>query len=342
MDAMTFDDVRATIGKNKSRPFSLLLGNGFSMSYAPDMFSYNALHKFVETIGNPLLSALFKIVDTHDFEQVMKQLDTFAALGDVLGVDAALQSRLNSAREDLKKSLIDAVRALHPEHVYKVAEDKCAACVEFLKVFLDSKGSLFTTNYDLLLYWVLMRGGLRSIDGFGRDRESPDEYVPEEDLEYSELRWGRNAAGQNVHYVHGALPLFDTGVEIVKEEYKEAYLLDQITKRIDGGDYPVFVTAGDPIQKLTHIRHTPYLQNSYEALASVSGSLVTFGFNCGSQDAHILAAIRQAAKQPKASRLWSVYIGAYSDADADRAEHLGKTLKCKVHVFDSKTAPVWG
>lgn len=342
MDAMTFDDVRAAIKKNSSRPFSLLLGNGFSMSYAPDMFSYNALHGFVESIGNPVLNALFKVVDTHDFEQVMKQLDTFSALGDVLGVDAALQQRINTAREDLKKSLIDAVRALHPEHVYKVAEDKCAACVEFLKVFLDSKGSLFTTNYDLLLYWVLMRGGLPSIDGFGRDRESPDEYVPEDELEYSELRWGRNSAGQNVHYVHGALPLFDTGVEIVKEEYKEAYLLDQITKRIEGGDYPVFVTAGDPTQKLTHIRHNPYLQNSYEALASISGSLVTFGFNFGSQDAHIVAAIQRAAKQPKASRLWSVYIGAYSDADADRGEQLGKTLKCNVHVFDSKTARVWG
>jgi hypothetical protein len=312
------------------------------MSYAPNIFSYNALHGFVDKINNPVLKALFDVVDTHDFERVMQQLDTFAALGAVLGIDAALKRRIETARDSLKRSLIDAVRALHPEHVYTIPEAKCAACVEFLRLFLESKGSLFTTNYDLLLYWVLMRGGLQSIDGFGRDRESPDEYVPPEDLEYSELRWGRNAAGQNVHYVHGALPLFDTGVEIVKEVYAEAYLLEQITKRIEGGNYPVFVTAGDANQKLTHIRHNPYLQNSYEALASAKGSLVTFGFNFGAQDAHIVAAIQRAAKQPKSGRLWSIYVGAYSDLDAGRAEHLAGQLKCKVHIFDSKTAGVWG
>ena len=312
------------------------------MAYAPGIFSYNALHGFVDKADNPILKALFRVIDTHDFERVMQQLDTFAALGEVLGVDAAHTKRIEDARADLKKSLIDAVRALHPEHVYTIPENKCAACTEFLRLFLESGGSLFTTNYDLLLYWVLMRGGLPSIDGFGRDRESPDEYVPEEELEYSELRWGRNATGQNVHYIHGALPLFDTGVEIVKEQYSEGYLLEQITKRIENGDYPVFVTAGDANQKLTHIRHNSYLQNSYEALASTKGSLVTFGFNFGAQDAHIVAAMQRAARQSKSSRLWSIYIGAFSDDDAARAEQLASQLKCKVHIFDSKTAPVWG
>jgi len=341
MEEMTYQDVSAAIKKNSARPFSLLLGNGFSMSYAPDMFSYNALHGFVEKLNNPVLTELFRIVDTHDFERVMQQLDTFAALGRVLGIGPALAKRIEVARVDLKRSLIDAVRALHPEHVYTIPESKCAACVEFLRPFLNSKGSLFTTNYDLLLYWILMRGGLPSIDGFGRDRESPDEYVPEDELEYSELRWGRNIDGQNVHYIHGALPLFDTGLEIVKEEYAENYLLGQITQRIEGGEYPVFVTAGDANQKLTHIRHNPYLQNSYESLATISGSLVTFGFNFGPQDEHIVTAIQRAAKQPKPHRLWSIYIGAYSSEDVTRAEQLSKKLECKVHVFDSKTAPVW-
>jgi len=31
----------------KSRQKHLLLGNGFSRSYAPDIFSYNALSKFI-------------------------------------------------------------------------------------------------------------------------------------------------------------------------------------------------------------------------------------------------------------------------------------------------------
>lgn len=345
MDLLNISDVHVAIAKNKTRQFHLLLGNGFSMAYAPQMFSYNALHEFVSKIDNDLLQALFRVVATHDFERVMQQLEMFAALGEALGIGDDLRQRIEGAGVALKKSLIDAIRALHPEHVFTIPEAKCAACIAFLRPFIDSKGSLFTTNYDLLLYWILMRGGLKAIDGFGRDRESPDEYVPSEELVYSELRWGRNLSGQNVHYIHGALPLFDTGVEIVKEEYQDgAFLLQQITKRVEAGEYPVFVTAGSGTQKLTHIRHNPYLQHSYEALASLDGSLVTFGFNFGDQDSHIVDALQRAAHDGKkvAPRLWSVYIGAHSDQDKERAGELAGQLKCKVHVFDSKTAGVWG
>jgi hypothetical protein len=342
MDILTFADVQAAIKRNPKRKFSLMLGNGFSMAYDPSIFSYNALHGYVDKVDDSLLKALFSVVDTHDFERVMQQLDVFAAIGDVLRVDDALKGRIKEAREALKRSLIDAVRALHPEHVYKVPEAKCASCAAFLQTFLGTGGSLFTTNYDLLMYWVLMRSSLHAVDGFGRDRESPDEYVEPEDLEYSELRWGRNAAGQNVYYVHGSLPLFDTGVEIIKEEYDQDYLLEQITKRIVAGHYPVFVTAGDATQKLTTIRHNPYLQDSYESLASVGGSLVTFGFNFGAQDAHIVSAIQRASKQAPDHRLWSIYIGVFSDADADRMARLSSEFKCKVHLYDSKTVGVWG
>lgn len=106
----------------------------------------------------------------------------------------------------------------------------------------------------------------------------------------------------------------------------------------------MFVTAGNGTQKLTHIRHNPYRQDCYEALASVEGSLVTFGFNCGEQDSHIIAAIQRATKNGKkvSNRLWSVYIGFYSDHEAVRAMELAGQLKCKVHLFDSKTVGVWG
>jgi hypothetical protein len=342
MDILTFAEVQAAMERNAERKFSLMLGNGFSMAYNPAIFSYKALHGFVDKVDNDLLKALFTVVDTHDFERVMQQLDVLAAVGNVLGVDAPLKQRIGESKEALKRSLIDAVRALHPEHVYKVPEEKCASCTAFLRLFLDTGGSLFTTNYDLLMYWVLMRSGLHAVDGFGRDREGPDEYVEPEDLQYSELRWGRNASGQNVYYVHGSLPLFDTGTEVIKEEYGEGYLLQQITKRIMAGHYPVFVTAGDATQKLTTIRHNSYLQDAYESLASIGGSLVTFGFNFGSQDAHIVSALQRAAKQAPEQRLWSLYIGVFSDDDAERMTRLSREFKCKVHLYDSKTAGVWG
>jgi len=344
MELETFDIVRTAMAKNKRRAFHLLLGNGFSMAYAPNIFSYNALYDFVRELENPLLKELFQVVGTHDFERVMQQLETFAALGAAFGVDDKVKARILEAAAALKRSLIDAIRSLHPEHVFKIPEERCTTCIAFLRPFLDAKGTLFTTNYDLLLYWVLMRGGLTAIDGFGRDRENSDDYVPEEELEYSELRWGRNLDGQNVFYLHGALPLFDTGVEIVKEEYKtEAYLLQRIAARIEAGEYPVFVTAGDGTQKLTHIRHNPYLEHCYKMLGSLSGSLVTFGFNFGEQDSHIVSALQKATHngQKVPERLWSIYVGVYSEADRDRAHQLAHELKCKVKMFDARTAPVW-
>ena len=336
MELETFDGVRAAMAKNKQRAFHLLLGNGFSLAFEPNIFSYNALYNFVAELENPILKELFEVVGTHDFERVIQQLDTFAALGAAFGVDDRVRARIREAAAALKRSLIDAIRSLHPEHVFKIPEQRCSACIAFLRPFLDSKGALFTTNYDLLLYWVLMRGGLNAIDGFGRDRENPDEYVPAEELEYSELRWGRNLGGQNVFYLHGALPLFDTGVEIVKEEYTtEAFLLQTIAQRIEGGDYRVFVTAGDGTQKLTHIRHNPYLEHCHKALASLNGSLVTFGFNFGEQDSHIVSAFQKATHngQKVPERLWSVYVGVYSEPDKDRAAELARELKCKVRMF---------
>lgn len=345
MKLETFDDVRKSITANRDREFHLLLGNGFSIAYDPTIFSYDALHEFITTLDDDLLSKLLGIIKTKTFELIMQQLDNFAALIDALGSDKRLKSKVEKAGKKLKQSLLDAIKALHPEHVFTIPQDKSNACARFLKTFLDSNGHIYTTNYDLLLYWVLMRNQImRSVDGFGRDSENPDEFMPEEELEYSELRWGKYKEKQDIFYVHGALPLFDTGVEIVKEEYdSQHYLLENISDRIDRGEYPIFVTAGNGREKLTHIMHNRYLSHCYDSLSTVSGSLVTFGFNFGEYDDHIIDAINIAAKHGRKSfpKLLSIYIGVYSDGDRHHIEKLANRFKCKVHIYDAKTANVW-
>jgi hypothetical protein len=63
--------------------------------------------------------------------------------------------------------------------------------------------------------------------------------------------------------------------------------------------------------------------------ASLDGSLVTFGFNFDEQDAHIFDAIKRATKNGKKvpNRLWSIYIGVYSDQDIRRARVLARQLE---------------
>ena len=53
--------------KSKKRNKHLLIGNGFSMAYDPNIFSYNALSRLVEDSANELLSKLFAVINNRNF-----------------------------------------------------------------------------------------------------------------------------------------------------------------------------------------------------------------------------------------------------------------------------------
>jgi hypothetical protein len=234
MKLESFEEVLASIKKNPKRPFHLLLGNGFSIAYDSAIFSYNALYDFIEKLDDHDLKRILGVIETKNFEVVMQYLDQFSALVDAFGGHADLKKRVNAASSKLKTSLLEAVKALHPEHVFKVSEAQSKACARFLKTFLDTGGNVYSTNYDLLLYWVLMRNDIKGhIDGCGRELLNPDEVEKGEEQEWSELVWGKNRDEQNVFYLHGALQFFDAGVSIVKEEYDaHNHLLQKITARM--------------------------------------------------------------------------------------------------------------
>ncbi len=78
-ELMTYNEILPYLQKNR-RTVHLLLGNGFSMAYDSKIFSYNALQGFIEEIDDELLSKLFGIVKTKNFELVMQQLGNFCEL----------------------------------------------------------------------------------------------------------------------------------------------------------------------------------------------------------------------------------------------------------------------
>jgi hypothetical protein len=344
----TYDEVIQSLTQKK-RKKHLLLGNGFSMSYDSGIFSYNALSKFLESLDNEILQKLFQIIKTSNFELLMEQLDNVAQIAEIFGAEKKVVHNIKKATEILKESLINAIKELHPEHVFSIPVEKSKACAEFLNSFLADDGQIFTTNYDLLLYWVLIRNEIENaIDGFGRDSEESDEWIPEDEREYSELRWGKHKGVQTIHYLHGALQLFDAGVDIIKEEYTdEHFLLENIKIRMEKKEYPIFVTAGNGYEKLTHIVHNKYLANCYESLSSITGSLICYGFGFGKYDNHIISAINKAAKKRKdKNNKWlpflnSVYIGVYSEEDLKYIKSIEKKFKVPVRVFDAKTVNVW-
>jgi len=346
-DLKSYQEIITYLNKKKGRKKHLLFGNGFSMAYNPNIFSYNALSNFIETTGDPIIKQLFRTLNTKNFELIMKQLDDFCEIAKIFSDDKKLVPKIKAASEKLKKSLIDAVQSSHPEHVFKIPEEKSLSCIDFLEEYLNTDGLIFSTNYDLLLYWVLMRNNAqKAIDGFGRYLETDlenGEYIVSDDLEYSELIWGKHKEEQTIYYLHGTLPIFDTGINIVKAVYNtEHYLLQNINERIEKKEYPIFVTAGNGKEKLTHIMHNKYLSYCFEKLCTIGGSLVTLGFNFGEYDTHIIDAINMAAKQKLSDKLWSVYIGVYSEDDLKHIEEIKSKFKVqKVVPYNARTVNIW-
>ncbi len=338
----TYQEVNAYI-KTQKRDRHLLLGNGFSMSYDPKIFSYNALSSFVENSNDVFLKKLFSVIKTKNFELIMDYLDNFCEIAKVFSEDKTMVDKIQQANETLKSSLINAVKSLHPEHVFSVSEEKSKKCFKFLEDYLSNNGNIFSTNYDLLLYWVLLRNDSKfHIDGFGRELENPNFVKLHEDPEFGDLIWGVHKDKQNVHYNHGALQLFDTGIEIIKEVYDSNNLLDNISKRMDRKEYPIFVTAGNAKEKLNHIMHNKYLSTCFENLSNITGSLVVFGFSFSENDNHIIQAINKASNRSiSEGKLWSIYIGVYSDESLTYLKSIETQFACKVKYYNARTADIW-
>ncbi|MEQ6117977.1 DUF4917 family protein [Reichenbachiella sp. MALMAid0571] len=347
-DLPSYQEVTDYLAKQKNRPKHLLLGNGFSMAYSTEIFSYNALYSFIESLDSEILTKLFKIINNKNFELVMQQVDNFIQMAEAFSSDQSFVQKLKDANQELQESLIKAIKKLHPEHTYEVSDEKSASCFKFLSDYLDKDGKVFSTNYDLLLYWVTMRNASKKAnDGFGKELENEEDLKKGGEAEFSELLWGPNKSGQSIFYVHGALHLFDTGIDIIKETYTSGtYLLKNVQKRLDKKHYPIFVTAGNGKEKLNHIVHNKYLTDCYDNLSEITGSLVTFGFNFGEYDTHIINAINKAAKYRKDDgrdgMLLSVYIGVYTDDDLKHIESIKHKFKCKkVNYYNAGTVNIW-
>ena len=108
-------------------------------------------------------------------------------------------------------------------------------------------------------------------------------------------------------------------------------------------DYPIFVTAGNAKEKLNHIMHNKYLSFCYEDFSKIKGSLITFGFNFGEYDTHIIDAINKAENYGKKSgdKLFSIYIGVYSDLDLVHIEQIRNKFKFKLTPYNARTASIW-
>lgn len=319
----------------------LLLGNGFSIACRPKIFTYGRLYEQADfTKISPTAKIAFEALGTQDFERVIKALRDSARILQAYGGPSVLVEQYRRDADGLRELLVQTIAASHPAWPGEIEEEEYAACRRFLSNF----DTTYTFNYDLLLYWVTLHTA---------EDERPDSddgfRTPEDGFEASYVVWEPGQShGQSMWFLHGALHVFDSGIEIQKYTWSKTgvRLIDQIRDALSRNYFPLFVSEGTSAEKYERIRHNDYLAKAYRSFESIQGALFIYGHSLAENDDHYLKCIRK-------GKLSHLYIGLYGEPNSDpnkfikrRANQLsiGRPIKKPLAVtfFDAATANVWG
>lgn len=347
----------------------LLLGNGFSIALFPNIFTYRSLLDRVDFRDAPHLRLIFDELNTVDFERVIRCLMESSRLLRAYDVDEDVRSALVQDADWLKERLVQAIASGHPSRPSEISEGQYLSCRRFLANFIgqsrvqarDLRGQLYTLNYDLLVYWTLLHDAVLQNTGEGL---FDFEYVQTEPLRHDDgfrappddplaeyVSWdGEAAHEQCVHFMHGALHLFDAGFRLDKLCWERTGrpLVDQVRQALDEGRFPLFVAEGDTAEKLAKVRHHGYLHRSLRSFRQICQSrsdvVFVFGHSLDDNDAHVLRHIGS-GKLPR------VYVGYFGDplaeanerlfAAADRWARTRERYPLEVNVFSVDEVNPW-
>lgn len=318
----------------------LLLGNGFSIACRPDVFLYGRLYENADFSRlSPTAKLAFEALNTQDFERVIKALRDAAKVLAAYGVDPATVATLVSDADALRELLVQTIAASHPAWPGDLSDDEYKNCRAFIAPF----NTIYSFNYDLLLYWAQMHtdetSSPTSDDGFRKQEDNYGAaYVVWEPSQSHE---------QNMFFLHGALHVFDAGTEIQKYTWRNTgvRLIDQIRAALSNDFFPIFVSEGTSDEKLEKIRHNDYLAKAYRSFSEITGALFIYGHSLAANDEHYLKRIEK-------GKLSAVYVGIYGDSESDsnkrimaRARQLAAGRSARkplvVRFFDASTAKVW-
>jgi hypothetical protein len=277
---LSYEEVRRGIGE---RPSYLLLGNGFSIACDP-VFRYGSLYEAAVQAGlSERAQQLFERIGTNNFEGAMKLLEDSHWVARTYGLLEHDSSDMLNDLDVIKRTLVDAIASSHLPIPGDITEERKSSAANFLVPY----HIVFTTNYDLLLYWVAMHAGDPPPfeDCFRSDQAFPDAPY----LVFSQ----RLGDTRGLLYLHGALHLYLNDGQLRKHSWTRTgqRLTDLIRDGLRQGQYPLFVAEGRPDKKLMQIHSSGYLWYCLDKLRNIKSPLVVFGHSLGSSDGHIADAI---------------------------------------------------
>lgn len=303
----------------------LLVGNGASCALWKK-FAYQSLYKTARSsaIDAPLSEeheAIFDELDTTNFELVLSTLLTSKLVCSLL---RHRTSDVESLYAGIQEALAQAVHHVHvPWNL--VPEENLQSVAAALRRYRW----IYSTNYDLLLYWAIMAEE--------EDRRAKDFFWGSSsrfDLSDTRLFEDNRSA---VLYLHGGLHLYrKANGETLKRTAAGGNLLDLFGTSFHGAS-PLLVSEGKSGEKLASIYRSDYLSFAYSRLENHDGPLVVFGHGLGRSDQHLVDAINQ----------WESRVLAISIRPGSEDEVVARKIKLRqtfpnatLHYFDSSTHPL--
>jgi hypothetical protein len=301
---------------------ALLCGNGLSLNVWP-AFAYTSLFEKARE-GGLTEEDLALFGPTENFERVLSDLNTAIRVNETLSQPAdAIYERYRS----IQRGLGHAVRAVHLVRSQVPDETLKAIREELLRYEW-----IFSTSYDLLIYWAMGCGGSFApfIDHF---RGPQLRFNPDNADVYADQ--------VPVYFLHGALHLVVSGSGVTWKLRRGAMqtLLDQFGEPIDDDPHarPLLVTEGTARDKLRAIDGNAYLAHSLQRLRTRDQALIVFGSSLSSQDDHLLDAINE---HPKRAIAVSLRPDKSRALAARQADIYARLQTDELYFFDSTTHPL--
>lgn len=253
----------------------LLLGNGASRAVWRN-FAYDSLYERAQKVRNRPLGqsdqALFKHLNTENFERVLSGLNTTVRINAALAISSTAPLNRYYA---IKEALIHAMRSVHIPWAL-VRE----ATLSHINQALRQYRTVYSSNYDLLCHWAM----LQAPDGFDDWMDSDGEFDPQ----------ASQSATTRLLYLHGGLHLIKHADGSTRRRPAvDSALLDGFAINTPG-DVPLFVAEGASSDKLASIRDSAYLSACLAQLRQHHGPLCLFGHNLNAQDQHIIDSLLSA------------------------------------------------
>jgi hypothetical protein len=300
---------------------TLLLGNGASMNLW-DGFSYKSL--YANAFFTPPAQDLFAELNTTNFEQVLECIHHAKLTEDALGTSTKMTVRLY---DEVRDALFSEVTDSHVEW-----SDMTTRHFQATADAVRAHSRVFTTNYDLTLYWSMLQGAKRSqwADQFWNTGAVFDRHNVAADNDLRTL----------LYYLHGAVHLWRNKAGACgKWTSEQTNLLSVLSNYTANSDrQPMFVSEGTSKRKLASIRRSEYLTFCLTELEYDDANTVVFGHSLGREDQHVLTALNLGPKR-------RIAVGLYPKRPAkqiqeDKARIVNSLSRQNVVFFDSTTHPL--